>query len=98
MICLYTYCHTKLTTREYLLFSDVVGVQQSCQVPSTEQKEVVLMCETPCHISLMPEFLKRLELLEIEIPTITKSKAYHFGSKSHKKLIADSVSSHLVLT
>lgn len=96
MVCLYTCHHTKLTAMEYLLFSDVVGVQQRCQVPSTEQKEVILMCEAPCHISLMPEFLKRLELLKTE--TSVLSKTYHYGFERHEKLIAGSVSSHLVQT
>lgn len=98
MICLFTCHHTKLTNGEYLLFSGTVDVQQSCQVPGTEQKVVILMCETPCHISLMPEFLTRLELVEIKISVITKSKNYHFGSERHKKLIAGNASSHLVQT
>lgn len=98
MVCLYACHHTKLTAREYLFFSDVVGVQQSCQVPCTEQKEVILMCEAPCHISLMPEFLKILEVLEIEISVLTKNKTHHYGFERNEKLIAGSVSTHLVQT
>lgn len=43
MACLYACHHTKLTTREYLLFSDVVGIHQSHRVAGTEQKEVILI-------------------------------------------------------
>lgn len=89
--------HTKLTTREYLLFSDVMGIQWSHQVAGTEQKEVILIVWNSLpHCTNARSFEKWLELLELEISRITKSKGITSGSGSHKKLVAGSVSSRLL--